>query len=80
MAEEETEEPQILIVDDSRVIRRAAFTMLSDDYLVHEAVNGRCGGWQQMQRLLQAVAEKLHPFLDYVANRSDTRRTGIDTS
>ena len=79
MGEEETEKPQILIVDDSRVIRRAAFTMLSDDYLVHEAVYGK-GGWQQMQRLLQAVTEKLHPFLDYVANRSDTRRTGIDTS
>lgn len=64
MSEEETEKPQILIVDD---------------YLPHEAVDGR-GGWQQMQRLLQAVAEKLHPILDYVANRSDTRRTGIDTS
>ena len=51
MAEEETEEPQILIVDDSRVIRRAAFTMLSDDYLVHEAVDGR-DGRQQLQRLL----------------------------
>ena len=51
MIEEETEKPQILIVDDSRVIRRAAFKMLSDDYLVHEAVDGMAG-WQQLQLLL----------------------------
>ena len=51
MSEEETEKPQILIVDDSRVIRRAAFKMLSDDYLVHEAVDGMAG-WQQLQLLL----------------------------
>ena len=41
MSEEETENPQILIVDDPRVIHRAAFKMRSDDYLVHEAVDGR---------------------------------------
>jgi hypothetical protein len=29
--------------------------------------------------LLQAAADKLHPFLDSVANRSDTGRTGTDT-
>jgi CheY-like chemotaxis protein len=79
LSEEETEKTQILIVDDSRVSRRAAFTMLSDDYLVHEAVDGR-DGWQQLQLLLQEVAEKLNPFLDYVANRLDTRLTGTDTS
>ena len=45
MSEEETEKPQILIVDDSRVIRRASFKMLSDDYLMHEAVDG-IDGWQ----------------------------------
>jgi CheY-like chemotaxis protein len=79
LSEKETEKPQILIVGDYRVSRRAAFTMLSDDYLVHEAVDGR-DGWQQLQLLLQEVAEKLNPFLDYVANRLDTRRTGTDTS
>ena len=61
MSEQETEKPQILVVDDSRVIRCAALTMLSD------------------AQLLQAVAEKAPLFLDYVANRSDTGRTGTDT-
>ena len=51
MSEEETEKPQILIVDDSRVIRSAAFTMLSDDYLVHETVDGM-DSWEQLRLLL----------------------------
>ena len=63
MIKEETQKPQILVVDD---------------YLVHEAVDGM-DGWQQLQRLLQVFAEKSHPFLDYDVNRSDTRRTGTDT-
>ena len=46
---ESTEKPQVLIVDDSKVIRRAAIKMLSDDYQVHEAVDG-LDGWQQLQR------------------------------
>ena len=49
MNEESTEKPQVLVVDDSRVIRRAAIKMLSDDYQVHEAVDGK-DGWQQLQR------------------------------
>jgi diguanylate cyclase (GGDEF)-like protein len=44
-----TEKPQVLVVDDSKVIRRAAIKMLSDDYHVHEAVDG-LDGWQQLQR------------------------------
>lgn len=43
------EKPQILVVDDSKVIRRAAIKMLGDDYHVHEAVDGM-DGWQQLQR------------------------------
>ena len=34
---------------------------------------------QVPDHLLQAAADKLHPFLDYVANRSDTGCTGTDT-
>lgn len=49
MTEESTEKPQILIVDDSKVIRRAAIKMLGADYQVHEAVDGM-DGWQQLQR------------------------------
>ncbi len=49
MNEEATEKPQILVVDDSKVIRRAAIKMLGDGYQVHEAVDG-LDGWQQLQR------------------------------
>ncbi len=40
--------PEILIVDDSRVIRRAAVKMLGDEYTVHEAVDG-VDGWSKIQ-------------------------------
>ena len=46
---EATEKPQILVVDDSKVIRRAAVKMLGTDYDVHEAIDG-LDGWQQLQR------------------------------
>lgn len=49
MNKEVTETPQILVVDDSRVVRRAAMKMLGDDYQVHEAVDGM-DGWQLLQR------------------------------
>jgi len=49
MSEEVSDKPQILVVDDSKVIRRAAFKMLADDYQVHEAVDGM-DGWQQLQQ------------------------------
>lgn len=43
------DKPQVLVVDDSKVIRRAAVKMLGDAYHVHEAVDG-IDGWQQLQR------------------------------
>lgn len=49
MTEEQTEKPQILVVDDSKVIRRAAVKMLGDGYQVHEAVDGM-DAWQHLQR------------------------------
>jgi diguanylate cyclase (GGDEF)-like protein len=49
MTEETAEKPQILVVDDSKVIRLAAKKMLGDGYQVHEAVDG-LDGWQQLQR------------------------------
>jgi hypothetical protein len=36
--------------------------------------------YQVADSLLQVVAERLTPFLDYVAKRSDTARTGTDNS
>ena len=49
MNDETAEKPQILVVDDSKVIRRAAIKMLGDGFQVHEAVDGM-DGWQQLQR------------------------------
>jgi two-component system cell cycle response regulator len=49
MKEEQKEKPQILVVDDSKVIRRAAVKMLGDAYQVHEAVDGM-DAWQHLQR------------------------------
>jgi diguanylate cyclase (GGDEF)-like protein len=49
MNQETTEKPQILVVDDSKVIRRAAIKMLGDGYQVHEAVDG-LDAWQKLQR------------------------------
>jgi diguanylate cyclase (GGDEF)-like protein len=45
----QTDKAEILIVDDSRVIRKAASKMLGDSYVVHEAVDGR-DAWQQLQQ------------------------------
>ena len=36
--------------------------------------------FQVPDHMLQVLAEKLTPFLDYVARRSDTGRTGTDNS
>ncbi len=49
MSEEAKEKPQILVVDDSKMVRRAVQKMLAADYHVHEAVNGM-DAWQQLQR------------------------------
>lgn len=48
-ANKSTDKPEILIVDDSRVIRKAAAKMLGEGYIVHEAVDGR-DGWQQLRQ------------------------------
>lgn len=49
MGEQSSQKPVILIVDDSKVIRKAATKMLGDGYIIHEAVDGR-DGWQQIQQ------------------------------
>jgi len=49
MDEQSKQKPEILIVDDSKVIRKAATKMLGDGYIIHEAVDGR-DGWQQIQQ------------------------------
>lgn len=48
MSDQTGDKPEILVVDDSKVIRRAAAKMLGDGYIVHEAVDGS-HGWQLIQ-------------------------------
>jgi diguanylate cyclase (GGDEF)-like protein len=49
MGENITDTPEILVVDDSRVIRHAATKMLGHEYTVHMAENG-AAGWQQLRQ------------------------------
>lgn len=49
MSEQSSQKPEILIVDDSNVVRKAAAKMLGDGYIIHEAVDGQ-DGWQQIQQ------------------------------
>lgn len=44
-----TDKPEILIVDDSKVIRKAAAKMLGNEYIVHEANDGS-DGWDVLQQ------------------------------
>ncbi len=46
---EQAEKPVILVVDDSKVIRRAASKMLGDEYEVLEALHG-ADAWEQLQQ------------------------------
>jgi diguanylate cyclase (GGDEF)-like protein len=77
MNEESTEKPQVLVVDDAKVIRRAAVKMLDVDYHVHEAVDGM-DGWQQLQ-LNDAIsivfADMQMPKMDGIELLSNIRRS-----
>jgi len=47
--EEQTEKPEILVVDDSKVIRLAAKKMLGNDYEIHLAEDGQVA-WELLQK------------------------------
>lgn len=49
MSEQTSQKPEILIVDDSNVVRKTAAKMLGDGYIIHEAVDGS-DGWQKIQQ------------------------------
>ena len=49
MSEQFTEKPEILVVDDSKVIRLAAKKMLSSDYKIHFAEDGQIA-WEMLQK------------------------------
>lgn len=49
MGEQSSQKPEILIIDDSKVIRAAARKMLGEGYVIHEAVDGS-DGWEKIQQ------------------------------
>ena len=48
MSEQPVDKPQILVVDDSKVIRLAARKMLGNDYEIHLAEDGQVA-WEMLQ-------------------------------
>ena len=48
MSEHSAEKPEVLVVDDSKVIRLAARKMLGNDYVIHLAEDGLVG-WEMLQ-------------------------------
>lgn len=49
MSEKSTEKPEVIVVDDSKVIRLAARKMLGTDYIIHLAEDGLVG-WEMLQQ------------------------------
>ena len=49
MTEQSEEKPEVLVVDDSKVIRLAAKKMLGADYVIHLAEDGLVG-WEMVQQ------------------------------
>ena len=49
MSEQFADKPEILVVDDSKVIRIAARKMLGEDYVIHLAEDGLVG-WEMLQQ------------------------------
>ena len=49
MSETNNNRPEILFVDDSKTVRKTAKKILSDKYIVHEAVNGK-DAWEQLEK------------------------------
>ena len=50
MSEQSENKPEILVVDDSKVIRLAAKKMLGSDYEIHLAEDGLIG-WDVLQKI-----------------------------
>ena len=49
MSEQTANKPEILVIDDSKVIRLAAKKMLGNDYEIHLAEDGLVG-WEMLQQ------------------------------
>ena len=48
MSNTKTDRPEVLFIDDSNTVRAAANKILSKQYSVHEAVNGK-DAWEKIE-------------------------------
>jgi len=80
MREPVTEKPEILVVDDSKVIRLAAKKMLAADYIVHQAEDGLIG-WHMLQQksdISVVFTDLSMPNLDGMGLLENIRASGND--
>lgn len=81
MTEQSEEKPEILVVDDSKVIRLAAKKMLGTDYIIHIAEDGLVG-WEMVQEntAISVVFTDLSmPNLDGMELLKNIRDSNVDS-
>ncbi|RKZ56494.1 MAG: hypothetical protein DRQ44_16670, partial [Gammaproteobacteria bacterium] len=80
MSEEPANKPEILVVDDSKVIRLAARKMLGSDYEIHLAEDGLIG-WEMLQQnsnISVVFSDLIMPNLDGMELLENIRNSGDD--
>ncbi len=80
MSEEPANKPEILVVDDSKVIRIAAKKMLGSDYEIHLAEDGLIG-WEMLQQnsnISVVFSDLIMPNLDGMELLENIRNSGDD--
>jgi len=80
MSEESVNKPEILVVDDSKVIRLAAKKMLGSDYEIHLAEDGLIG-WEMLQQnssISVVFSDLMMPNLSGMELLENIRNSGDD--
>jgi diguanylate cyclase (GGDEF)-like protein len=80
MSEQSANKPEVLVVDDSRVIRLAATKMLGGDYEVHLAEDGLVG-WDMLQQnnnISVVFTDLVMPNIDGMQLLENIRSSGDD--
>lgn len=80
MSEESVNKPEILVVDDSKVIRLAAKKMLGSDYEIHLAEDGLIG-WEMLQQnsnISVVFSDLIMPNLSGMELLENIRSSGDD--
>ena len=80
MSAEPANKPEILVVDDSKVIRLAARKMLGSDYEIHLAEDGLIG-WEMLQQnsnISVVFSDLIMPNLDGMELLENIRNSGDD--